>query len=539
MKFENIAMLMGGLALFLLGMNSMGNGLETACGSKMKSILKKLTSNRFIGVLVGALITAIIQSSSATTVMVLGFVNAGMMTLSQAIWVIMGANIGTTVTGLLIAVDVGVIAPIFAIIGIVMMLFIKKPTVNEIGKIFAGFGILFIGMNMMSESMMELRDNDAFKSMMTSFSNPILGILVGAIFTAVIQSSSASIGILQALAISGAIELKSAVFILFGQNIGTCITALLASIGTNRNAKRTTLIHFMFNIIGTVIFTILCLVTPLIDFMQNTFTGVDLQIAAMHTTFNFTTTIILLPFGLYLVKISEIILPDKKVENESIFQYLDNDINIKIGNNTLQKMGNTSLHIENVKHEIKRMYAISLENLKLSFEDFQNKNNDNRKKIIENEDLIDKLNDGIIKHITAYLPYETNVNINKAYGAYLTISNNIERIADHTMNLSDENFNIIDKELKFSAAVENEIAEIKKVIDIMVDRVFSKGTLEEVKGYENQIDDLTEKFRNNMLGRLTDSKCTAEGSISYSTLLINLERIGDHLLNISEQIQRV
>lgn len=539
MTFENVAMLMGGLALFLLGMNSMGNGLETACGSKMKSILKKLTSNRFIGVLVGALITAIIQSSSATTVMVVGFVNAGMMTLSQAIWVIMGANIGTTVTGLLIAIDVGAIAPVFAIIGIIMMLFIKKPMVNEIGKIFAGFGILFIGMDMMSGAMEPLRDNEAFKNLMTSFSNPLLGILAGAAFTAVIQSSSASIGILQALAISGAIELESAVFVLFGQNIGTCITALLASIGTNRNAKRTTLIHFMFNIIGTVIFTTLCLTTPLVEFMENTFKGVDLQIASMHTTFNITTTIILIPFGLYLVKLAEKILPDKKVESESIFQYLDNDINIKIGNNTLQKIGNTTLHIENVKHEIKRMYGISIENLKLSFEDFQNKNNDNRKKIIENEDLIDKLNDGIIKHITTYLPHETNININRAYGAYLTISNNIERIADHTMNLSDENFNIVEKELKFSEAVETEIAEIKKVLDIMVEKVFTKGTLEEIKGYENQIDDLTEAFRNNMLGRLTDSKCTAEGSISYSTLLINLERIGDHLLNISEQAQRV
>ena len=240
MGIDNILSLVAGLALFLLGMNSMGSGLENACGNKMKTILEKLTSNRFLGVLVGALITMVIQSSTATTVMVVGFVNAGMMTLSQAVWIIMGANIGTTITGQLIALDIGFVAPIFAIIGVVMIVFLKKPTINEIGKIFCGFGVLFIGMDMMSSSMAPLRDMPEFVNLMTSFSNPILGILAGIIFTAVIQSSSASVGILQALALSGAIGLESAVFVLFGQNIGTCVTALLASAGSNRNAKRTT-----------------------------------------------------------------------------------------------------------------------------------------------------------------------------------------------------------------------------------------------------------------------------------------------------------
>ena len=219
MGITEILMLMGGLALFLWGMDAMGDGLEAACGDKMKSILEKLTSNRIIGVLVGAGITAVIQSSSATTVMVVGFVNAGMMTLTQALWIIMGANIGTTVTGLLIALDVGLIAPLVAILGVVMMLFIKKPIVNEIGKILAGFGILFIGMDMMSGSMAGLKEVPEFVNLMTSFSHPVLGILAGALFTAVIQSSSASVGILQGLASSGAILFKDAVFVLFGQNI--------------------------------------------------------------------------------------------------------------------------------------------------------------------------------------------------------------------------------------------------------------------------------------------------------------------------------
>ena len=351
MGITEILMLMGGLALFLWGMDAMGDGLEAACGDKMKSILEKLTSNRIIGVLVGAGITAVIQSSSATTVMVVGFVNAGMMTLTQALWIIMGANIGTTVTGLLIALDVGLIAPLVAILGVVMMLFIKKPIVNEIGKILAGFGILFIGMDQMSAAMVPLRDSEFFINLMTSFSNPILGILAGAFFTAIIQSSSASVGILQALAMSGVIGLESAVFVLFGMNIGTCATALLASIGTSRAAKRTTLIHFSFNIIGTLLFTIICVVTPLVDFMKGLVDAPAMQIANMHTLFNIVTTLVLLPFGLYLVKLVEKIMPDREVITNSAFMYLKNDIN-------MYNVGASSLQLENIHKEIRRMHEI-------------------------------------------------------------------------------------------------------------------------------------------------------------------------------------
>ena len=247
MGITDVLSLFGGLALFLYGMQMMSNGLETAAGNKMKAILEKLTSNRVKGVLVGAGITAVIQSSSATTVMLVGFVNSGLMTLKQAVWVIMGANIGTTITGQLIALDMGAIAPVFAIGGVGAIMFIKNEKVHHISSIFAGLGILFMGMDMMGAAMVPLQESEEFIAMMTKFSNPVLGILVGALFTALIQSSSASIGILQALASTGMIPLSSAVYVLFGQNIGTCITAVLASIGTKVNAKRTTIIHMLFN----------------------------------------------------------------------------------------------------------------------------------------------------------------------------------------------------------------------------------------------------------------------------------------------------
>lgn len=313
MSWKDLTALLGGLALFLYGMHMMSAGLEAAAGNKMKQILEKLTSNRGMGVLVGAGITAIIQSSSATTVMVVGFVNSGMMTLRQAVGVIMGANIGTTITGQLIALDAGAVAPFVAFLGVVFVVFLKKPAVRCVGEILAGLGILFIGMEMMSGAMMPLRDSELFIGMMTKFSNPLLGILAGAAFTAVIQSSSASVGILQALSASGAISFSGAVYVLFGQNIGTCITALLASIGTNCNAKRTTIIHLLFNMIGTVIFTGLCVLTPLTAIVSSFTPGNSpAQIANMHTLFNIVTTLLLLPFGNLLARMAERLLPGTK-----------------------------------------------------------------------------------------------------------------------------------------------------------------------------------------------------------------------------------
>lgn len=312
MTWTNGISLLGGLALFLYGMQMMSQSLEAVAGERMKQVLEKMTANRFLGVLVGAVITAVIQSSSATTVMVVGFVNAGMMSLNRAVWIIMGANIGTTITGQLIALDVGEITPLVAFIGVVLVLFAKKRNSQCIGTILAGLGILFIGMDLMSTAMEPLGQMPEFVGMLEKIQNPVLGIFTGLLFTALLQSSSASIGILQALAASGGITLHCAAYILFGQNIGTCITSLLASIGTNQNAKRTTVIHILFNVIGTVLFTILCMTTPLIGILQRTASGnVPAQIANLHTIFNLVTTLVLLPFGKQLVRISNRLLPEK------------------------------------------------------------------------------------------------------------------------------------------------------------------------------------------------------------------------------------
>ena len=385
MGITDILSLLGGLALFLYGMHMMSNGLEAAAGNRMKSILEKLTSNRIKGVLVGAVITAVIQSSSATTVMLVGFVNSGLMTLSQAVWVIMGANIGTTITGQLIALDISAIAPIFAIGGVAAMMFIKNEKVHHISGIFSGLGILFMGMAMMGDAMVPLQDSQTFINFMTTVENPLVGILIGAIFTAIIQSSSASVGILQALAATGMVPLSSAVYILFGQNIGTCITAVLASIGMKVNAKRTTVIHLMFNIFGSILFTVICMTTPFVSWMEALTPGNPVaQIANVHTTFNIVTTLILLPFGNVMARIATQILPDSKKED-------DGDYRLKYITRfeSNYAIGSSAVALSQVRDEIERMRDMVSKNIAKAYDVLIQYNEKDMEKISERETYIE------------------------------------------------------------------------------------------------------------------------------------------------------
>ena len=451
MKITDFFSLLGGLALFLYGMQMMSNGLEAAAGNKMKQILEKLTANRFLGVLVGAGITAVIQSSSATTVMVVGFVNSGMMTLQQAVWIIMGANIGTTITGQLIALDVGAIAPLLAFLGVALVVFIKKQKVHHYGLILAGLGILFVGMDMMSAAMMPLRESEAFISLMTKFSNPFLGILAGAVFTAIIQSSSASVGILQALASSGLIGLGNAVYVLFGQNIGTCITAILASIGTNRNAKRTTIIHLMFNIIGTIIFTTVCILTPLTDLIESlTPDNVAAQIANMHTLFNIVTTLLLLPFGTYLAKLARKILPEKKDENVDVM-HMEFIRPMETKRDT--QIGLSAIAVTSIRKEIHRMMTMAKENVDRSFEAVKEGKTTLLEEVREREEYIDFLNKEISKYISKTLVNESNPRDSRYISALFKVCGNIERIGDHAMNICEYTKVIERQNISFSSEV--------------------------------------------------------------------------------------
>ena len=500
MSFTLVLGLLGGLALFLYGMQMMSQGLEAAAGNRMKGILEKLTANRFLGVAVGAGITAIIQSSSATTVMVVGFVNSGLMTLNQAVWIIMGANIGTTITGQLVALDAGAVAPLFAFIGVALVVFFKKVAFHNYGQIIAGFGILFIGMEMMSSSMEPLRDSEGFISLMTSFSNPLLGILAGAVFTAVIQSSSASVGILQALAVSGLIGLDNAVFVLFGQNIGTCITAILASIGTSRNAKRTTIIHLMFNIIGTIIFTTVCILTPLTDLVESWTPGrVAAQIANMHTLFNVTTTLLLLPFGNYLAALARRILPEHSSEDAGVQKLVYLKPVMKPDEYAI---GTSSIIMSSVSNELKRMAEMVRTNVGESFDAVSSGTTTKLADVAEREDYIDFLNKEISRYISNMMIHETNAGDLKKINGYFRICTNLERIGDHAMNICEYTQLIEEKHIRFTPEAMKEIASMKEASLSSMDMISGIETLDlekytEVVALEQKIDDMTDAYREN------------------------------------------
>ncbi len=559
MQMTDFLSLLGGLALFLYGMQMMSSGLEAAAGSRMKQILERLTANRFLGVLVGAAITAVIQSSSATTVMVVGFVNAGMMTLNQAVWIIMGANIGTTVTGLLIALDVGELAPLIAFAGVVLAVFVKRPQLQHIGQILAGLGVLFIGMDMMSAAMAPLRESEAFISIMSNFSNPLLGILAGAVFTAIIQSSSASVGILQALANSGVIAYANSVFVLFGQNIGTCITAVLASIGTNRNAKRTTIIHLMFNLIGTLIFTCLFLVFPIASvvdgslvlpgaagqFLAGILPGTPAgQIALTHTSFNIVTTLVLLPLGNYLAKLAVKILPDQPLpEYDESTMHLAYLTPIQASGKE-GGLGVSAIVMDELRQELHRMLTMAQDNVSDSFQAVLDRDVDQLEHVEEREEYIDFLNKEISRYVSHLIAVETNEEGSATVSSFFTISGNIERIGDHADNLAGYTRLLSRKDISFSQAAQGEIRSMR---DVSLDAVAmllqpqagSREWLTGVEEMEQRIDDMTAQYRRSQLVRMKEGSCDQEACIIYSELLTDFERIGDHVLNIAQELTKV
>ena len=539
MGISEILSLCGGLALFLYGMHMMSSGLEAAAGDRMKQMLEKLTSNTIMGVVIGTVITALIQSSSATTVMLVGFVNSGIMDLSQTVGIIMGANIGATMNGVLLAVGIGDIAPAFAFIGVCLIQFTKDEKKNHIGEIIAGLGILFIGMNMMSSSMSALRNSPAFIGFLSSCSNPILAILVGAVFTALIQSSSASVGILQALAVSGVVDLHTGIYLMFGFTIGTCITAAIASIGTTANAKRTTVIHFLFNVIGTVIFVIFCQTMPVVDWIiRLTPNSPASQVANAHVIFKVVTTLILLPFSKQLVKLSVILIKDKKEDKRPT---LMERAKLTAG----YSMGTSAIIIRNIRDEINYMYDIAKKNVELSYDAVINNSSENMKVIRENEDHLDELNASISEYISNVLSIPMSRQDSDIITGYFRIVGNIERIGDHADNFAGYSRFFISRGLTMSDAAVDEVRHMKSLtVDTMEflegDRREDAGTmLINVSRGEQDIDDMTDEYRNRQMDRMRNGVCTAEVSVIYSEMLTDFERIGDHLLNIAEDFSKM
>lgn len=532
MQISEVMMLLGGLGLFLYGMKLMGDGLEMAAGSRLKKIVEKLTRNKYMGALVGLIVTMVIQSSSSTTVMVVGFVNAGLMTLAQATGVIMGANIGTTVTGLLIAIKLNDLAPIAIFIGVVMIMFIKKTSYKHVGQIIAGFGILFMGMTNMGDALAPLSESQMFKDMMSTFSNPLLGVLIGLVFTAIIQSSSASVGVLMALAGQGVVPIESAVFVIFGQNIGTCVTAVLSCIGTNRTAKRTATVHLLFNIIGATLFICISLFTPFISWIKMAAPdNILMQISIVHITFNVVTTAILLPLSDYLVKLACIVIPgeDEKREAKSL-KFLDARI-----------LKTPPIAVAQVLKEVARMGDLARKNYLMAMDMLFTGNVEKMEELEDNEEVLNFLNTNITEYLVKINSLELEDNDRKLVGALFHVVSDFERIGDHGENIAEQAIQLQTTKTTFSEQALEELHQMQdKVISVLDDscRLFQERKMDfdlayKINSTEDSIDDMAKTCKENHVSRLNQSLCTAQGGAIYNDLITNLERIADHSTNIA------
>ena len=524
--------LAGGLGLFLFGMKLMGDGLEMAAGSKLRGMIERLTKNKYMGALVGLVVTAVIQSSSATTVMVVGFVNAGLMNLAQAVGVIMGANIGTTVTGVMIAINLTAIAPIAVLIGVVMISFIKRNSVKHIGQIIAGFGILFMGMKMTSTAMEPLSESEVFTSLMTSFSNPLLGVLVGLVFTAIIQSSSASVGVLQALGAAGAITLPSAIYVIYGQNIGTCVTALISSVGTSKTARRTAVVHLMFNVFGAVLFIVISMLFPFAELVQRIAPGsVMAQISIVHVIFNIVCTAIMLPLSSLLVKVACKVIPGSDpVKSSNSLAYLDARI-----------LSTPPVAVAQLFKEVDRMGQLAKETLGMAMDALITQDNTKVDQIYENENTINFLNRGIAEYLVKINGLDLEDYDRQALGSMYHVISDMERIGDHSENLCELAQTLKKSKQKFSPWAVEQATEMRNRVEAMLEEALQMFASREtqpqmaadINRREEIIDDATQELKDLHIERLNQGKCSVVAGTVFMDMLTNLERIADHCTNIA------
>lgn len=525
--------LLGGLALFLYGMKLMGEGLEKAAGDRLKRLLEALTRNPLMGLLVGVVFTMIIQSSSATTVMVVGFVNAGLLDLMQATGVILGANIGTTVTAWIVAgFQATAFMPLVLLIGVAMMMFLKKLKLQRIGQVVAGFGMLFVGMGMMSDAMKPLAESAEFARLMTAFSNPIMALLVGVAVTAIIQSSSASVGILEMLAIQGLVPLEMSLYIIMGTNIGTCVTAMLSAVGATRTAKRAALIHLMFNVLGTLVVFILVSLLPVSTWIGH-INGPALQIAVAHTSFKVFEVLCFVLLRKWLVKLVMILVPgeDKQGEGKSL-KFLDDRI-----------LSTPPIAVAQICKEIERMGDIAIANLTRAMDAFFNKDSSLINEVEQNEDVVNYLNHEITRYMVAAAQLDLPASDVEQLGEMFHVVNDLERIGDHAENMAEYANSRIEEEIPFS---EDGLAELRDMLDKTVAlfklsmeafHTRDQHLLPRVLVQEENIDDMEKTLQQSHVDRLTRGACTPRSGMIFSDMLSNLERVADHATNVAFSIQ--
>lgn len=555
MSITDIEMLfrfVGGLGMFLYGMHIMADGLQKSAGGKMKQLLGVLTSHRILGVLVGALVTAVIQSSSATTVMVVGFVNAGIINLTQAVGVIMGANIGTTITAWFVSMSEWgkmlkpeFFAPLLIGFGAFILLLSKKEKKRQVGEILVGFGVLFIGLSFMSGAITPYRDAPIFATAFRVLGkNPILGILTGAVVTAIIQSSSASVGILQTLALNGVVSWNSAIYITLGQNIGTCVTALLSSAGANRTAKRAAVIHLLFNVLGALIFGVLMFVVFTMNpaFASGKVTSVG--ISAFHTIFNITNTLVLFPFAKILVELSGKIIREKEPELSAAELSQDPDMDVFERPHLDRRiLGSTSFAIQSVAEQVLRMGELAREHMDLAMDSVFEVSEEKIQQAARMERTMDMFEKDLTEYLV-YLSHEslTESEIQQVSHLLFTVSD-FERIGDHCDNIAELAESLVKEERQLSADAVEDLKDILDVVVKAVDTAIESRRKESIidarRVYmlEDDVDSMEEELRHSHMERLSKGLCSADTGIVFLDILSNLERISDHAVNIAEYVE--
>ena len=531
MTVTNIIELLGGLGAFLFGMKYMGDGLELAAGSKMKDLLEKLTRNRFLGFLLGAFVTVVIQSSSATTVMVMGFINAGIMDLAQATGVIFGANIGTTITSVLIALDVSGIAPFCICVGAFLMLYSKKARAKHIGQVILGFGLLFQGLHTMSGAMKPLGQVAWFQNFIMNAKNPILGLLVGALICAVIQSSSAAVGIVQALALQGLMPLHFASYLICGINVGSAMPTILASMSARNNAKRAAMIYLIYNVVGAVLMTLVTLLLPYTQLVERLIPDPMFQVSVIHILFKVVSAAILLPCTNLVVKLTYKLVPKQKHEDAARLEYID--VNL---------VGNPSVSLLQIRNEVDRMSKLVSDNISLAMDGVLNNEVRNAQTITENEAVIDYLTDAISDYLVKFNVHELSTQeamyVNRVYQAL----NDLERIGDYAEHLLHINERSTEKNLAYSEVARSEAMElygnVKELYSNATARFYSQDIgideLKHLAKLEREIRKKTKQAQQNHMDRLRAGECSAEAGIMFGEVLNSLNRIGGHSINIAE-----
>ncbi len=533
MSFGMIMGLMSGLGLFLYGMKMMGEGLEKAAGNNLRKLLEKLTKNTFMGVLVGAVFTAIIQSSSATTVMVVGFVNAGLMNLAQATGLIMGANIGTTITGQLVAFKLTEVAPIFLLAGVVMILFFKKPQIQRAGGIVAGFGVLFVGMDLMSSAMKPLKDMPEFISMVTAFSNPVLAMLVGVAMTALIQSSSAAVGLIQILGATGALPLSTAMYLVLGTGIGTCVTALLASVGTSPMARRAAVIHLLLNVFGTAILLVLFQILPVEQWIAGSSGDISREIANVNTLFKVFEVVVFLPFAGLLVKFSKILVPgEEQTEDDKRLMYIDERI-----------LSTPPIAVAQLCKEVERMGRMAVGNLEQATMDFIKGEASDVEQIEQTEDVVNFLNHEITRFLVSASQLKLPPKDMQLIASLFHVVNDLERIGDHAENMAEYAVMRVEKMIPFSDKSMEELTDMLNRVMELCNRSLEifhsrdRSMLPKALVLEEQIDDMEKELQQTHVDRLTQGLCTPQSGMVFSDILSNMERVADHATNIAFSIE--